>query len=340
MQVFGSPHFRVTGLRVADRSESRVLVGGLGVESSPNSKLNPSPQNWAFSIKLQAGNPSEEVQGPDGKLAFLELFAGKGGVTKVVREALRGIERGTLWTRMATVVETLERIRKHKPAWTHMAPPCRTFTRARDDRFGTRAPGGSGPTGSREAGAARRRRATYSPCGQRLSPREQEKGGRLFTIEHLRSYMWNLKPFKKRRKEGRGAGPVRFRRPASQGDGSADQRRVLHQRRVLLHVGKTVPGSAEALEPPWRRRARKDPAGQWQRPLRGTSSRTSRVERPGPAPKCLGRRCWATRLSSPSRPGAGWSAGRSRDPAEWRAQQENETCVGCLRSPAEWSAIC
>ncbi|OLP74439.1 hypothetical protein AK812_SmicGene46021, partial [Symbiodinium microadriaticum] len=88
--------------------------------------------------------------------------------------------------------------------WIHMAPPCRTFTRARDGRR-------DGGPGRLRSDAKPEGWGNEAEEGNLLALRaeafaeEQEKGGRLFTIEHpLRSYMWDLKPFKKRRKEGRG----------------------------------------------------------------------------------------------------------------------------------------
>ena len=142
--------------------------------------------------------------------AFWELFAGKGGATEAVRKALSGTghqvwdpldKHGARESWDLTKDETLEKIRRHRPMWIHMAPPCRTFTRARDGRGPGRLrsdakPEGWGPE-AEEGNLLALRAEAFAE--------EQEKGGRLFTIEHpLRSYMWDLKPFKKRRKEGRG----------------------------------------------------------------------------------------------------------------------------------------
>ena len=68
--------------------------------------------------------------------AFWELFAGKGGVTEAVRKVLSGTghpvwdpldkhstDRSWDLTKDDVFVETLEKIRRHKPMWIHMAPP-------------------------------------------------------------------------------------------------------------------------------------------------------------------------------------------------------------------------
>ena len=80
----------------------------------------------------RAGTEKAGEKGP----AFWELFAGKGGVTKAVREALAGTGH-QVWdpldkhgareswdlTEDDVFIETLEKIRKHRPMWIHMAPP-------------------------------------------------------------------------------------------------------------------------------------------------------------------------------------------------------------------------
>ena len=101
-------------------------------------------------------------------------------------------------------VETLEKIRRHRPMWIHMAPPCRTFTRARDGRRDG-GPGRLRSDAKPEGWGPEAEEGNLLALRAEAFAEEQEKGGRLFTVEHpLRSYMWDLKPFKKRRKEGRG----------------------------------------------------------------------------------------------------------------------------------------
>ena len=161
----------------------------------------------------RAGTEKAGEKGP----AFWELFAGKGGVTKAVREALAGTGH-QVWdpldkhgareswdlTEDDVFIETLEKIRKHRPMWIHMAPPCRTFTRARDGRRDG-GPGRLRSDAKPEGWGPEAEEGNLLALRAEAFAEEQEKGGRLFTIEHpLHSYMWDLKPFKKRRKDGRG----------------------------------------------------------------------------------------------------------------------------------------
>ena len=96
------------------------------------------------------GNPSarrhkEEDKKTDGGVlaTFEELFAGEAGLTKAVDKLGNGLIKvqrphdtryGQDITKDDEFVQMLEAA---PPDWRHMAPPCRTFTRARrKDRHG------------------------------------------------------------------------------------------------------------------------------------------------------------------------------------------------------------
>lgn len=139
----------------------------------------------------RAGTEKAGEKGP----AFWELFAGKGGVTKAVREALAGTGH-QVWdpldkhgareswdlTEDDVFIETLEKIRKHRPMWIHMAPPCRTFTRARDGRRDG-GPGRLRSDAKPEGWGPEAEEGNLLALRAEAFAEEQEKGGRLFTIE-------------------------------------------------------------------------------------------------------------------------------------------------------------
>ena len=145
---------------------------------------------------------------------------------------------------------------------------------------------------------------------------EQEKGGRLFTIEHpLRSYMWDLKPFKKRRKEGRGTMVVldqcAFGAPHQKPTGLLTNGECFHAlakrcreapKHTLLRArfGMRRAG-ARSGAPPLRRRTLRGCAARWRRRSHVTCLPTGRLLR---KPRRLGGRA-SRRVSRGSR-GISW----------------------------------
>ena len=144
--------------------------------------------------------PSVEVVRP----AFLELFAGKAGLTQQVRELgllvleprdLRG--DGTDLSNDTVLREIIGLIRGGQVRWLHLAPPCRTFSRARrTDRFGavqplrsSQFPGGIPPI-SEEVLEANHLMKTAA----RLS-KACIRAGAWFSVENpARSFAWSFGP--------------------------------------------------------------------------------------------------------------------------------------------------
>ncbi|OLP87761.1 hypothetical protein AK812_SmicGene30992 [Symbiodinium microadriaticum] len=97
----------------------------------------PDPPEVGQPVPPQDGGPEAGGAGTAAEEAGEEpaLLEPKGGVTKAVREALQGTSF-KVWDPLDKNGDTGSDLQAQafKPAWIHMAPPCRTFTRARDDR--------------------------------------------------------------------------------------------------------------------------------------------------------------------------------------------------------------
>ncbi len=145
--------------------------------------------------------------GGTGHATFVELFAGQAGLTRAVQDIcgslveVRDPHDELFGGNMADDQEFLAMVEEpadSTPDWKHMAPPCRTFTKARrKDRRAKvkqlrsdRRPEGFGCKDTTEANLLADRTAAL---GER-----QVEIGKWFSIENPEgSYIWELKSFKR-----------------------------------------------------------------------------------------------------------------------------------------------
>lgn len=165
------------------------------------SKISESPKEMPVEGTEEAKDES-----------FMELFAGEAGLTQAVRrQGLHVLEPGEIQTSSRVVTsmnllcnktfaELKALTKKRRVRWLHMAPPCRTFSRARRrDKFAkvkvlrsTRHPEGLEPKSSRvkEANLLASRAAQLSLL--------QWKAGGWFSLENPEgSLIWLYEPVRR-----------------------------------------------------------------------------------------------------------------------------------------------
>ena len=137
---------------------------------------------------------------------FLELFAGEAGLTAAVRRAAGDIRANdrTLSELDLTDNQTFKKIKqlikRKKIRWLHLAPPCRTFTRARrSDRIARvrKLRSHSKPEGFDTTNPLVKEANLLAARSAQLAALQHKAGG-WFSIENpLTSYIWLFKPMKR-----------------------------------------------------------------------------------------------------------------------------------------------
>ncbi len=152
--------------------------------------------------------PGEVVKEEAGRAkVFLELFAGYAGLTEAIKatgsdwvtvrdphDELYGSDLGN----EEEFLEMIDEAPQDTPDWKHLAPPCRTFTKARrDDKHGRcrqlrseGKPEGFGDKETEEANVLGNR--TVAICEKQIEL------GKFFSVENPEgSYLWDLPAFKR-----------------------------------------------------------------------------------------------------------------------------------------------
>eukprot|EP00435_Cladocopium_sp_Y103_P045468 s273_g13.t1 len=215
---FWDRHVREPALLFRTSGRHKEQVGGTGSATDHTGtkgapKRNKKSQKERLKAQLAKaregkGNAASEVpaQGGRTKATFEELFAGEAGLTRAVgriggeRVQIRRPQDTKYGHDITDDREFLEMMDAETPDWRHMAPPCRTFTKARrKDRHGTVAvlrsdsrPEGFGDEQTVEANGIADRCVSLGE--------KQLEEGKWFSLENPEpSYIWELKSVKRLR---------------------------------------------------------------------------------------------------------------------------------------------